>query len=111
MLDVLWLVYLADVVRSITLIFILLGIALLISFTIYTINYVVENSEFPKIKRYIALIIAIFLFSALIPSKEVVYIAAGYRAGIEIIETEPGKKAVQLLNLELDKLIAKSKTN
>lgn len=107
MTDILWLLYAADVagnVRDAAIMMLVLGV---IAAGIYTIVYSVTEEEWPphlkKICGGLALVAAVAMLT---PSKQLILIAAGARAGAVAIETPIGQKAVRLLDAALTKALA-----
>jgi hypothetical protein len=104
MTDVLLLVYLADVLHNIKGLVVVLAIVGVVCGFMFGMFCLIESETPPKwfIKSMIGLGI-ITVLSTLIPSRTILHIAAGLRAGSEIAQTEQGKRAMKLLDAALDR--------
>ena len=105
-----WLIYLADVVGNISVLFVLSGVF----FTAISINWIIEASIHDTDKKFtklsltgIAVSLLLFLVSALIPSKQAIYLIAGASIAKDLAKTETAKKVEAIIESELDKLIHK----
>lgn len=104
--DLLWLLYLADFLNGLTVVLILSAIAIGIAgvarfIAIYSDRNVVPSGNF----KFVALVIVLALSAAMVPTRNVLYIAAGLRAGEVVAQTEQGRKALRLLDAALDKAL------
>ena len=105
-----WLIYLADVVGSICMLFVLSGFVI----AAISIGWMVEASIHDADKKFkyfysigIAVSLLLFLVSALIPSKQAIYLIAGASIAKDLAKTETAKKVEAIIESELDKLIHK----
>jgi len=105
-----WLIYLADVVGSISWLFFISGLVI----SIISIGWMIEasiNCVNKKFKYFysigIAVSLLLFLVTALIPSKQAIYLIAGASIAKDLAKTETMKKIETIIESELDKLIHK----
>jgi len=103
--ELLWLLYLADVVHGVSIVLAIAGIVVLIASCFYFLYHVIEpDGEFPppRIKTLLAWVVGIFMLSAILPTKQLILIAAGLRAGQQALETPLAQKALRLLDKRLE---------
>jgi hypothetical protein len=104
-----WLIYLADVVGSICTLLVLFGLVI----SVISIGWMIEasaNHVNKKGKYFLigsAVSLLLFLVSALIPSKQAIYLIAGASIAKDLAKTETAKKVEAIIESELDKLIHK----
>lgn len=108
--DLLWLLYLADVLQGLKVSLFLAAICIGIGGALYgVIAYVEREILAPHIGKIVALVIALAVVSMLLPSRTLLYVAAGLRAGEIAAHTEQGQKALRLLDAALDKALEAAK--
>lgn len=112
MSNILWLLYLADVMTSlvpvlcISALVLLFGLVLLSTMEAEEAPHGQECRTFIKLIRVRLLIPAAMVFVAcLMPSKQLLYIAVGLNVGETVVNTEIGQKSVRALEAWLDKAI------
>lgn len=105
-----WLIYLADVIGNISVLFFLSAFVI----AAISIGWMVEASidhvkkKFTKFSLIgIAVSLLLFLVTALIPSKQAIYLIAGASMAKDLAKTETMKKIETIIESELDKLIHK----
>jgi hypothetical protein len=104
------LIYFADVVGSISTLFVLSGLVI----AAISVGWMVEASINNVNKKFtyfysigIAVSSLLFLVSALIPSKQAIYLIAGASIAKDLAKTETMKKIETIIESEIDKLIPK----
>ena len=108
--DLLWLLYLADVLNGLKVYLIMASVCIGICGVIYgVIAYVEREILAPHIGKIAALVITLAVVASLLPSRTLLYVAAGLRAGEIAAHTEQGQKALQLLDSALDKALEAAK--
>ncbi len=114
MSDIIWLVYMADVLPSLSVVLIwaavLLGLFYIGEWLVYGISE--GNHCVNKHHYFIGASFALFLLSAFIPTKQTIYMIGGIEASKQLASTignsELASKTMQVLNQELDNIIAKN---
>jgi len=106
--EVLWLVYLGGVAEGIGVVAALLvivgGMGCAMAMCIAVVEGVTEE-VWPVVRKVVPYVVVALLVGLLMPSKEVLYMAAGLKAGAEVAETELGQKAYRLLDQTLDEML------
>lgn len=116
MSNILWLLYLADVVSALSVIFGLSGVILaLLMIIISCVQCDNEGDSDNAINTFMRLMrvrlilpAVLILLACLMPSKQLLYIAVGLDVGSQVVESEIGQKSLDALEAWLDKAIADS---
>lgn len=108
--DLLMLLYLADVLHGLKVVLILAAVCAAIGGAFYAFMiYVERNTLAPHLGKIAALVVVSAVVATLLPSKTLLYVATGLRAGEVVAHTEQGQKALQLLDAALDKALEAAK--
>lgn len=108
--DLLLLLYLADVLGVLKVSLLLAAVCTAICGALYAFMMYVEREILaPHIGKIAALVITLAVVASLLPSRTLLYVAAGLRAGEIAAHTEQGQKALQLLDSALDKALEAAK--
>jgi hypothetical protein len=103
-----WLIYLADVVGSIYVLFIFSGFVIGVISVGWMVEATIDHAN-KKFKYFYSIGISasllLFLVAALIPSKQAIYLIAGASIAKDLAKTETAKKVEAIIESELDKLI------
>ena len=106
MTDILILLYLADVASALTTILVIIASVICIVGFIMGMSSVEEYGTF-KLWKFAVPALLCFVLAAAMPSKQLLWAAAGMRAGQQVISTPLAQKAFSLLEKELDKALSK----
>ncbi len=110
MTDILVLLWLADVAEGLKTGLTLTGAIGAVIGLFYAIYAVIEcDATLRKVIWFPAFGLTLCLFSALIPSKQWFYIAAGGTAAVKAMDSEIGKKVQVLVNQKLDEALGAKK--
>ena len=101
--------YLVDVLQSISVIAVLVGIAFLIGYAVFTGIYVIEHEEYHGQQWPLVVIAVCFGVAALIPSSKTMYMMAAAVVGEKAIESDVGKQLQEMLKLKLEQEFNKMK--
>jgi hypothetical protein len=111
-----WFLYLADVLDRIGFVFFLLSLIfsfislfVLIAFAVWTADEDKNAERSYKSLRWVPLTTVFFFFlTAIIPSKDTIYLIAASEAGEMVVNTPEAKEVMsdlkEILNIQLDKL-------
>ena len=107
-------IYLAEVIPNLSNAFTAIGLVMLVASVFIgccweeASNYQQEAAKIWKKTFFSSLFVALFtgLFAVLCPSKQTMYLMAGASVAKDAINSSTGQKVKQLIDKELDKLIA-----
>ena len=101
--------YLVDVLQSISVNAVLVGIAALLGYVIFTGAYMIEHEEYHSKNWPLAVVAVCFGVAALIPSSKTMYMMAAAVVGEKAIESDVGKQLQEMLKLKLEQEFNKMK--
>lgn len=111
--NIMYMIYLADIVDNlrgvfVITIFIFIIIGIFLGLDLLMDNYDEDDEKRFKLKCFKRSSIALgicFIIISILPSKQSVYIMTGLKAGNELVQSETGTKALKVLNLKLDEYL------
>ena len=101
--------YLVDVLQSISVIAVMVGIACLVGYAIFTGIYFSERDEYHGKQWPLAVVAVCFGVAALIPSSKTMYMMAAAVVGEKALESDVGKQLQEMLKLKLEQEFNKMK--
>lgn len=103
----LFLIYLAGTCQALQITLVLVSVALVVVGLTMLLFGVVEESPacIETVKRRFWWPILTCVIASLLPSKDLLYVAAGLNAAHEVSQTELGRKAYQIINRKLDEML------
>jgi hypothetical protein len=101
-MSLVFLIYLAGVITSISKLIGLVFAATIVCYTIYAIAYVAFHDTLKGLRTWpIALILGAGIIQSLLPSERTMWMMAGAYTGQQIVESTIGKQTVELIELKL----------
>jgi hypothetical protein len=108
MTDVLWLLYAAQVGHGLQVVFGAILFLTVLGEVVWTFYNIVDEDRFPPhILKIASAAVLLAVFASLIPGERLLLTAAGMRAGVEVAESDIGKKSLLLLDKALSEAIKK----
>lgn len=101
--------YLVDVLSSINVLCVLVGVVLLVAYAIFTSIFFVEYESYHHKSWPLAAAVVCLGIAALIPGKTTMYMMAASVVGEKALESEVGQQLQQMLKLKLEQEFEKMK--
>lgn len=104
-----WIIYLADVSGSLPLVFFLVASILTTVYACWWAAHFETSATTSPPFRIAFIALLLFLCSALIPSKNTIYMMVGASVAVDVVKSDTAKKVMSLIEHELDKQLEKIK--
>jgi|SRR5690606_32975318 len=111
-MNLLFLVYLIDIIPGIKNVMLFISVLLLLVSTVASIAIYFEAPDdvrdryMPLYRKWAPRLVVIFVLGLLLPSKVFLYTAAGLVAGNYVVSSDTGQKALELVNKKLEEALA-----